>query len=63
MRKPWTQSPQLLDECEPEDLICADRRGQESLFTKPDPDKLEEWLSEYSLGEVWQKNIIGGGPH
>ena len=26
-------------------------------------DKLESWLEEYSLGEVWEKNVIGGGPH
>jgi predicted ATPase len=22
---------------------------------------LESWLSEYSLGELWQKNLLGGG--
>ena len=27
------------------------------------PAKLEAWLDEYSLGEVWEKNVIGGGPH
>jgi predicted ATPase len=58
-----TQSPQLLDECEPEDIICADRQAQETIFQRPDAEKLKEWLTDYSLGEVWQKNIIGGGPH
>jgi predicted ATPase len=58
-----TQSPQLLDECEPEEIICIERSGQESIFTRPDPDKLKEWLEDYSLGEIWQKNVIGGGPH
>jgi hypothetical protein len=24
---------------------------------------LESWLEEYSLGEVWEKNVIAGGPH
>jgi len=26
-------------------------------------DKLEAWLEDYSLGEIWEKNVIGGGPH
>ncbi len=58
-----TQSPHLLDDCAPEDVICVDRVGQESIFTRPGADKLQSWLEEYSLGEVWQKNVIGGGPH
>ncbi|QEH32531.1 hypothetical protein OJF2_10080 [Aquisphaera giovannonii] len=58
-----TQSPEFVDECEPEDLICVERKGQESVFTRPDPDNLQEWLEEYSLGEIWRKNVIGGGPH
>ena len=30
---------------------------------RPDPAKLETWLEEYSLGEVWEKSVLGGGPH
>lgn len=58
-----TQSSQLLDACDPEDVICVDRQGAESVFTRPDPEKLADWLEDYSLGEVWKKNIIGGGPY
>lgn len=58
-----TQSPQLLDACDPKDVICVDRQGAESIFTRPEPEKLEEWLEDYSLGDVWRKNLIGGGPH
>lgn len=58
-----TQSPQLLDECDPAEVICVERKGHESVFTRPDPGKLQEWLEEYSLGEIWRKNVIGGGPH
>ncbi len=58
-----TQSPLLLDECEPEDVVCVERRDQESVFSRPNPDTLQEWLTDYSLGEIWQKNVIGGGPH
>jgi predicted ATPase len=58
-----TQSSPFLDYFDPEDVIIVNREGQESQFTRPDPAALEAWLHEYSLGEVWEKNVIGGGPH
>ena len=57
-----TQSPTLLDEFEPQDVVLVDRQGHESIFSRPDPRKLQAWLEEYRLGEVWWKNVIGGGP-
>ncbi len=58
-----TQSTAFLNHFEPEDIIVVDRVGKESRFSRPDPDKLREWLEDYTLGEVWEKNVIGGGPH
>lgn len=58
-----TQSSSFLDNFEPEDVVLVSREGKESKFARPDGAKLEAWLDEYSLGEVWQKNVIGGGPH
>jgi predicted ATPase len=58
-----TQSSSFLDNFDPEDVVVATREGSESRFARPDPAKLEAWLDEYSLGEVWEKNVIGGGPH
>lgn len=58
-----TQSGSFLNNFEPEDVIVASRDGMESRFVRPDPIKLEAWLEEYSLGQVWEKNVIGGGPH
>jgi predicted ATPase len=58
-----TQSSSFLDSFDPEEVIVVNREGKESQFTRPDPAKLEAWLDEYSLGEVWEKNVIGGGPH
>jgi predicted ATPase len=57
-----TQSPTFLDEFDPEDVIVVDREKGKSTFTRQDSDKLRDWLEEYSLGELWQKNSIGGGP-
>jgi len=58
-----TQSSAFLDNFDPEDVIVVNRSGKESQFTRLDPASLEAWLEEYSLGEVWAKNVIGGGPH
>ena len=58
-----TQSSVFLDSFEPEDIVVVERNDEATEFHRPDTKKLEEWLHDYSLGEVWQKNIIGGGPH
>jgi predicted ATPase len=58
-----TQSTSFLDNFGPEDVVLVNREGKESRFMRPDGAKLEAWLDEYTLGEVWQKNVIGGGPH
>lgn len=58
-----TQSSSFLDNFNPEDVIAVDREGKESQFKQLNTEELEAWLEEYSLGEVWEKNIIGGGPH
>jgi predicted ATPase len=58
-----TQSSSFLDNFDPEDVVVVNREGKESQFMRPDVGTLEAWLDEYSLGEVWEKNVIGGGPH
>lgn len=58
-----TQSSSFLDSFNPEDIVIVARDGEGTTFERPDPDKLKEWLDEYTLGEVWEKNVIGGGPH
>lgn len=58
-----TQSSAFLDNFEPENVIVVDRSPDGSTFARLDPDALEAWLAEYSLGEVWEKNVVGGGPH
>jgi hypothetical protein len=53
----------LLDNFEPEDIVVVERNADSSTFSRPDAVKLRDWLQDYGLGEVWEKNIIGGGPH
>lgn len=57
-----TQSVELVNEFDAEDLIVVDKRGGSSTFKRPDPDDLAEWLEDYTLGELWKKNILGGRP-
>jgi len=58
-----TQSAALIDHFQPEDIILVERRNDESVFTRPDTEKLKIWLEEYSLGDIWSRNIIEGvGP-
>jgi predicted ATPase len=57
-----TQSAPLLDNFEAEDIVVVERKEGASTFERLSSVKLEEWLKEYSLGELWQKNVIGGRP-
>lgn len=55
-----TQSSELLDNCEPENVIVVTREGNGTTFSKLDSAGLQSWLEDYNLGELWRKNIFGG---
>lgn len=57
-----TQSVELVNEFTATDLIVVDKDKGASTFKRPDAVALSEWLAEYSLGELWKKNILGGRP-
>jgi predicted ATPase len=57
-----TQSAPLLDNFEAEDVIVVEREDGGSTFKRQSSGELEEWLKNYSLGELWQKNVLGGRP-
>ncbi|KAA8887470.1 AAA family ATPase [Nocardia colli] len=57
-----TQSVTLMNQFEIGDLIVVERTAGGSSFTRPDQEVLEAWLAEYSLGELWEKNLLGGRP-
>jgi predicted ATPase len=57
-----TQSVTLMNQFELGDLVIVERRDGASVFERPDPGRLSEWLAEYSLGELWEKNLLGGRP-
>ena len=57
-----TQSPNLLDLFDPTDVLVADRVEGSAVFTRLAPESLEVWLEDYSLGQLWEKNELGGRP-
>jgi predicted ATPase len=57
-----TQSPALLDEFEPADVVVVERQGGASGFRRLDPKALEVWLEDYCLSELYDKNLLGGRP-
>ena len=57
-----TQSADLVSEFEPEDVVVVNRRNGESFFERLDSGLLQDWLKEYSVGELWKAEVVGGGP-
>jgi predicted ATPase len=59
-----TQSPALLDEFSAEQITVIDRDpvSNSSTFKHFTEKELEYWLENYTLSEIWDKNILGGKP-
>ncbi len=56
-----TQSVELLDHFAPENIIVANLCNDASVFHRLNSNSLTEWLEDgYSLGELWNKNLLGG---
>jgi len=58
-----TQSSPFLDNFEPGNILVASHDEAGSTFRRLPEEELAAWLDEYSLGEVWEKNVFAGGPH
>jgi predicted ATPase len=56
-----TQSPLLLNEFSIEDIVVVNRKSGQSTFERLNHTDYTEWLEEYSVGELWTKNVIEGG--
>lgn len=57
-----TQSVELVNQFEPRDVVVTERHENGSVLRRPDGDQLKEWLEEYSLGDLWKMNVVGGRP-
>lgn len=58
-----TQSVTLLNQLDPNDIIITEQHDGASSFLRPDWGSLRAWLSEYAVGELWEKNVLGGRPY
>jgi len=57
-----TQSSLLLDHFQPEEVLVANRVEGRTEVRRTDPAQLATWLEDYSLGQLWEKNELGGRP-
>ena len=57
-----TQSMPLVDCFDPEDIVVVEREGRRSTFRRLESEALSNWLDDYSLSELWEKNVLGGRP-
>jgi predicted ATPase len=56
-----TQSTDLISHFEPEDIVTVDQIKGESVFQRLSSDTLGEWLENYTIDDLWKRNIISSG--
>lgn len=57
-----TQSATLLDYFGLEDIVVVKREDGASTFKRLNEADYKAWLESYTVGELWIKNVITGGP-
>jgi predicted ATPase len=57
-----TQSVTLVNHFEPQDVVVVEREEGQSVFRRLDKADMTNWLDDYSLGDLWEKNVLGGRP-
>jgi predicted ATPase len=68
-----TQSVTLLHQFAPKDVIVVDReedpdapveapRSHSTFRRVSDQEELDAWLDEYTVGDLWEMNVLGGQP-
>jgi len=57
-----TQSVTLVNQFSPEDILVVDRIQGESVFRHLSEEEMASWLEDYGLGDLWEKNLLGGRP-
>lgn len=57
-----TQSVTLVNQLRVEDIVVAERVEGASVFRRLQAPEIEGWMAEFALGELWEKNVLGGRP-
>ena len=57
-----TQSTNLVNCFEPEDIIVVDREDEQTVFKRLNSEDLSVWMNDYdySISDMWETNLIGG---
>ncbi len=56
-----TQSTDLISHFMPEDIITVDQINGESVFKRLNNETLAPWLEDYTIDDLWKRNIIMTG--
>ena len=56
-----TQSTDLISHFLPEDIITVDQVDGQTRFNRLSSDNLHQWLEDYTIDDLWKRNIIAGG--
>lgn len=57
-----TQSPHLVDHFELNQVFVLELDDGRTELHQRDAEDLQRWLDDFSVGELWRKNLLGGRP-
>ncbi len=57
-----TQSVDLINQFSADDIIVVERGNNQTTFKRQSEEELKGWLEDYSIGELWRSNLMGGNP-
>ncbi len=57
-----TQSVTLVNQFQPKDILVVDRLQGKTVFRHLAEEEMTSWLENYGLGDLWEKNLLGGRP-
>ena len=57
-----TQSPRFVDSFDLDEIVVLENRDGRTECRRLDAQELQHWIDEFSLGQLWEKNLLGGRP-
>lgn len=57
-----TQSVTLVNQLAPDEVVVVEHKDNTSSFQRLAEEQLKDWIGDYGLGELWEKNLVGGRP-
>lgn len=58
-----TQSIDMVNQFQTDEVLVCDYKDGQSQYRRLDSKELERWEEEYTIGEMWEKNLFGGQPY